>query len=207
MNIILMGKPGAGKGTQAQRLCQDYPFKIIASGDIIRQTIKDKTPLGLKIKEHIDNGNLLDDETMLDIIIPEIEKNSYVLLDGFPRTIAQAEALSRRKKIDLVIFLHVDDEIVTQRISNRWMVNHNGKQLSFTSKDDAQAFAQKEGGDVFQRNDDTREVIKKRLMNYQKETKPLLSYYYHKGILCTVDGYRNVEEVNTDICQRIEKIK
>ena len=207
MNIILMGKPGAGKGTQAQRLIQDHPFTIIATGDIIRQAVKDKTEIGLKIEAQMESGGLVDDTIILDLIDSELSKHKDVLLDGFPRTIRQAEELSKRKKIDLVVFLHVDDEVVLNRITQRWMVNHQGKQLSFNSKEKADAFASTTGGVAFQRKDDTKEVLQKRLTNYQNETKPLLSYYYEKGILCTVEGFGDVEVVNTDICRRIEKIQ
>ena len=202
-----MGKPGAGKGTQAQRLIQDYPFTILATGDIIRQAVKDKTPLGLEMKQKMDTGQLIDDDIILNLIDAELEKHENVILDGFPRTLKQAQALTERKEIDMVLFLHVDDQVVINRITNRWMVNHDGKQLSFNSKKKAQKYAEEKGGEAFQRNDDTKEVITKRLAQYQNETKPLLSYYYEQDKLHTVEGFGDVEDVHEEICKRIEKIK
>ena len=202
-----MGKPGAGKGTQAQRLIQDYPFKIIATGDIIRQAVKDKTPLGLQMKAKMDAGQLVDDQIIIDLIDSELDKYDDVILDGFPRTVAQAEALSKRKTIDMVIFLHVDDEVVVNRIISRWMVNCQGKQISFNSKEKAIAFSEEHDCEYFQRKDDTKEVIESRLATYQKETKPLLSYYYEEGILHTLEGFGDVEDVHIEICKRIEKVK
>ena len=204
MNIILLGKPGAGKGTQAQRLIQDINFTIISPGNLIREEIKKETPFGLKIKDLIEQGKLLDDALITELIIPHIKKADQCLFDGVPRTIHQADILDSLSKIDKVIFLHVDDEVVLKRLTSRCMVSVNGKQLSFANKELAEEFVAKNGGEVFQRKDDIPQVIQNRLDEYREKTKPLIDYYKEKGIFHSIDANNSVENVHVEILRILE---
>ena len=175
MNIIIFGPPGAGKGTQAEKMKNHFEIPHLSTGNIFRENIKNETPLGKKVKSILDSGNLVPDETVVDLVKDELSKSKYddgVILDGFPRTVAQAEALDaffeeNGKKIDTFLTLSVPEEELVNRILSRG-----------------------EG-----RSDDTPEKVKNRLSVYHKETAPVLNYYKEKGAVKEIDGVGSIEEI------------
>lgn len=204
MNIILLGPPGAGKGTQAQRLIKKYDAVQIATGDIFRYNIKNETELGKKAKSYIDEGKLVPDELTIDLVwdaIDKVEDTKSILLDGFPRNITQAEALDegmkqRNKKIDKVINIQVPDELLIERISGRrvcvetgatYHIKYNPPKVD--GKDDQTGFP------LIQRTDDTEEKVKNRIDVYNTTTSVLIDYYNKHGILITIDGTKTPDEV------------
>ena len=175
MNLILFGPPGAGKGTQAKKLVEYFEIPHLSTGDIFRENIQNQTPLGKKVKSILDEGELVPDKTVVEIVASELDKDDYddgVILDGFPRTVGQAEALdeyleANNKKIDALITLEVPEKELVNRILNRG-----------------------EG-----RSDDTPEKIKTRLQVYKKETEPVLNYYKKQDVVEEINGVGEVDEI------------
>ena len=207
MNVILLGAPGAGKGTQAVRIAAAMNIPHISTGDIFRKNIKEKTPVGLKAKSYIDRGQLVPDEVVVEIVQQRIDeddcKNGF-LLDGFPRTIAQAEALDRLTNIDNVINLEVDLDKLVDRITGRRVCEKCGESYHVSTKKDD--ICEKCGGKLIQRADDTEETVKSRLNVYKNETAPLINFYKNQGVLKNVDGMKSIEEVFEEISKAL-KIK
>ncbi len=205
MNVILLGAPGAGKGTQAVRIAAAMNIPHISTGDIFRKNIKEKTPLGLKAKSYIDRGQLVPDEVVVEIVQQRIDeddcKNGF-LLDGFPRTIAQAEALDRLTNIDNVINLEVDLDKLVDRITGRRVCEKCGESYHVSTKKDD--ICEKCGGKLIQRADDTEETVKSRLNVYKNETAPLINFYKNQGVLKNVDGMKSIEEVFEEISKALK---
>ena len=205
MNVILLGAPGAGKGTQAVRIAAAMNIPHISTGDIFRKNIKDKTPVGLKAKSYIDRGQLVPDEVVVEIVQQRIDeddcKNGF-LLDGFPRTIAQAEALDRLTNIDYVINLEVDLDKLVDRITGRRVCEKCGESYHVSTKKDD--ICEKCGGKLIQRADDTEETVKSRLNVYKNETAPLINFYKNQGVLKNVDGMKSIEEVFEEISKALK---
>lgn len=205
MNVILLGAPGAGKGTQAVRIAAAMNIPHISTGDIFRKNIKEKTPLGLKAKSYIDRGQLVPDEVVVEIVQQRIDeddcKNGF-LLDGFPRTIAQAEALERLTNIDSVINLEVDLDKLVDRITGRRVCEKCGESYHVSTKKDD--ICEKCGGKLIQRADDTEETVKSRLNVYKNETAPLINFYKNQGVLKNVDGMKSIEEVFEEISKALK---
>ena len=205
MNVILLGAPGAGKGTQAVRIAAAMNIPHISTGDIFRKNIKEKTPLGLKAKSYIDRGQLVPDEVVVEIVQQRIDeddcKNGF-LLDGFPRTIAQAEALDRLTNIDSVINLEVDLDKLVDRITGRRVCEKCGESYHVSTKKDD--ICEKCGGKLIQRADDTEETVKSRLNVYKNETAPLINFYKNQGVLKNVDGMKSIEEVFEEISKALK---
>lgn len=186
MNIILIGPPGAGKGTQAKILEDGRGLKQLSTGDMLRAEIAEKTPLGLKVKDIMDSGSLVSDEIVIEMISHRIDKDDCAkgfILDGFPRTVAQAEALDKMlhhksKDLNAVIQLVVDENALIERIEKR---------------------AKESGESGTARTDDNAATLQKRLDTYRSQTAPILPYYKNHGILKTVDGMAAVEEVTRQI--------
>jgi len=198
MIVVFLGPPGAGKGTQAQRLVEEKAFKHLSTGDMLREAVKKGTPLGLKAKEYMERGELVPDDLIVELIKENLPEEGNVILDGFPRTVAQAEALDKMlshlgKKIDAVILFEVPDEVVIERLSGRRIDPKTGKVYHIKYNPPP------EGVEVIQRNDDKPEVIKKRLEVYHKQTAPLIEYYSKKGNLYKVDATKKPEEVYREI--------
>jgi len=187
MKIIFLGPPGAGKGTYASRLTPILKLPHISSGDMVRDEIKAQTKLGNLMKEYSDKGKLGPDEIMIKILAkrltkPDCEKGC--ILDGFPRTIKQAEALEKIVKIDLVINLNVPDDIIIKRLSNRLTCKKCGTIYNkLTLKPKKDNICDKCGGELYQREDDKPKVIQERLNVYRKKTEPLIEYYRKKDLL------------------------
>lgn len=205
MNVILLGAPGAGKGTQAVRIAAAMNIPHISTGDIFRKNIKEKTPVGLKAKSYIDRGQLVPDEVVVEIVQQRIDeddcKNGF-LLDGFPRTIAQAEALDRLTNIDNVINLEVDLDKLVDRITGRRVCEKCGESYHVSTKKDD--ICEKCGGKLIQRADDTEETVKSRLKVYKNETAPLINFYKNQGVLKNVDGMKSIEEVFEEISKALK---
>lgn len=196
MNIIFLGPPGAGKGTQAQRICEALGIPQISTGDILRRAIKEETPTGLKAKAYIDAGKLVPDEVVIDIVRDRLEqedcKDGYIL-DGFPRTVPQAEALANFADIDAVVELDVADENLVQRLSGRRVCLNCGATYHVsTMKSDCCNHC---GQALVQRDDDKPETVLSRLKVYHEQTAPLVSYYQDKNLLHVIDGAQQKEVI------------
>lgn len=209
MNLVLMGLPGAGKGTQAEKIVEKYNIPHISTGDMFRAAIKDGTELGLQAKSYMDKGELVPDEVTIGIVRERLGKNDTdkgFLLDGFPRTVAQAEALEKilkelNKEIDYVINIHVDQEILMERLTGRRICKNCGAtyHLVFNPPKE-EGICDKCGGNLYQRADDNAETVGNRLEVNLKQTKPLLDFYKSKGYLKNIDGQQEINKVFEDIC-------
>ncbi|GLI84910.1 adenylate kinase [Rossellomorea marisflavi] len=208
MNIVLMGLPGAGKGTQAEKIVEKYGIPHISTGDMFRAAIKGGTELGLKAKSFMDNGDLVPDEVTIGIVGERLSKedcNKGFLLDGFPRTVAQAEALENiladlGKKMNYVINIDVDKDILMERLTGRRICRECGAtyHLVFNPPKE-EGVCTRCGGELYQRVDDNEETVQNRLDVNIKQTQPLLSYYEDKGYLKNINGQQDINLVFADI--------
>ena len=208
MNIILLGAPGAGKGTQASQIVATYNLPHISTGDIFRENIKNGTPIGVQAKGYIDQGLLVPDEVTCDIVEERIQeedcKNGY-LLDGFPRTIKQAEELDKMAKIDIVINLDVDFSLLMERLCGRRVCKDCGESYHI-SRLNGETKCARCGGELYQRKDDNPETVQSRLNVYMKQTAPLIEYYKKKGLLFNVQSNSNPEAVNAVITEKLNAL-
>lgn len=213
MNLILLGPPGAGKGTQASRIVKKYNIPHISTGDIFRENIKNSTPLGEKAKSYMDKGELVPDSLVIELATDRLTKDDCkngFLLDGFPRTIEQAVALDaflgeNSKKLDCVIDIDVPKEVLIERLIGRRVCKSCGSTYHIKNMP-----AKKEGvcdecsGELIQRADDTEETVENRIEVYNKQTKPLLDYYDKSGKIAHFDGTIGLENLFQKICDRLE---
>ncbi len=196
MNVVFLGPPGAGKGTQAVRVCERLGIPQISTGDILRKAIREQTETGLKAKSYIDQGLLVPDEVVIDIVrerlaMPDCQ-NGYIL-DGFPRTVPQAQALAGFARIDAVIDIEVSDEQLVARLSGRRVCPACGATFHVSSLGGRTA-CDKCGAELVQRNDDKAETVLNRLNVYHAQTAPLIDYYGSQGLLKTVDGSQPLDD-------------
>ena len=209
MNIILLGAPGAGKGTQASRISDSYKLPHISTGDIFRENIKNQTPIGLLAKSFIDKGQLVPDEVTCKIVEERISRedcqNGY-MLDGFPRTIAQAEALDKITKIDLVINIDVDFSLLLDRLCGRRVCKDCGESYH-VSRLNGETKCARCGGELYQRKDDNPETVQSRLDVYNAQTAPLIEYYTKKGIIFNVVGNTTPEDVYAEVSKKLDSMK
>lgn len=208
LNIILLGPPGAGKGTQAELIVEKYGIPQISTGDIFRANIKNGTELGKKAKTYMDAGNLVPDELVVDLVRDRLEQDDCkdgFMLDGFPRTVFQAEELdkimeSKGLKIDHVLNIDVKPEKLIKRIAGRRVCRACGATFNIAYKPTAkEGVCDNCGGEVYQRADDTEETVKNRIDVYFNQTAPLIEYYEKAGNIATLDGDRPIEDVFSDI--------
>ncbi|WEG12653.1 adenylate kinase [Pullulanibacillus sp. KACC 23026] len=204
MNLILMGLPGAGKGTQAERIVEKYGLPHISTGDMFRQAIKDETGLGLEAKRYMDKGELVPDEVTVGIVNERLAKDDCkegFLLDGFPRTVAQAESLERiladtGRRIDAVLYIKMDQSKLMARLTGRRICSQCGATYHLVFNPPAkEGVCDKCGGDLHQRPDDKEETVTARLEVNAKQQQPLLDFYSHQGCLQEIDGDRDIEDV------------
>ena len=205
MKVILLGAPGAGKGTQAVRLAERYNIPHISTGDIFRSNIKERTPIGIVAKSYIDKGQLVPDEVTIQIVKERLEKddckNGY-LLDGFPRTVSQAEALDGFSEIDSVVNIDFPLHKLMRRITGRRVCGKCGESYHIDYLDGSTS-CRKCDGELIQRADDNEETVGKRLEVYEKQTAPLIDHYKSKGKLIDVDGDGDIDSVFAAIVERL----
>ncbi|GAB4074342.1 adenylate kinase [Barrientosiimonas marina] len=214
MNLILMGLPGAGKGTQAEKINEAYHIPHISTGDMLRSAIKDDTELGRKAKTYMDEGALVPDDVTIGIVDERLKKDDCregFLLDGFPRTIAQAEALESILKnmgrtLDKVLHVNVAEDQLIERLTGRRICPVCGATYHVIYNPPEQAgLCDLDGSELIQREDDQADTVKNRIDVNMKETKPLLDFYNDKGYLVTVDGDQMIDHVFQDIQSAIKQ--
>ena len=208
MKLILLGAPGAGKGTQAERLCKQLNIPTISTGNILRAAIKDGTPTGLKAKSYMDAGKLVPDEVIIGIITERLAqedcRNGFIL-DGVPRTIAQAEALEKAGiTFDDVVSIEIADETIMQRMSGRRVCESCGASYHLVAvPPKTPGVCDNCGGKLVQRKDDAPETVKARLEVYHRETEPLKAFYAQRGLLKPVENQTTVEGTTEDILRAL----
>jgi adenylate kinase len=208
LNLILLGPPGAGKGTQADRLVEDFDLPYYATGDILRRAVKDGTELGREAKQYMDRGDLVPDEVICGVIVERIDSPEALdgfLLDGFPRTLPQAEALEQSldplgRRLTAVLSIDVDDAEVVRRLSGRRVCERNGHPYHVELDPPKNpGFCDQDGSPLIQRDDDREETIAHRLQVFHDQTEPLVDLYEGKGLLRRFDGSRSPDEVHAHI--------
>ncbi|WP_239705404.1 adenylate kinase [Mammaliicoccus sp. R-M63] len=216
MNIILMGLPGAGKGTQASEIVKKYPIPHISTGDMFRKAIKEETDLGKQAKSYMDRGELVPDEVTIGIVrerLAEEDAKKGFLLDGFPRTVEQADALndilsSLGREVDAVINIQVPEEELMNRLTDRRICEVCGTTYHLVfNPPKVEGICDLDGGKLYQREDDNPETVANRLSVNVKQTKPLLDFYENQGVLKNIDGSREIENVTEDVIQILETLK
>ncbi|ANQ64884.1 adenylate kinase [Staphylococcus equorum] len=216
MNIILMGLPGAGKGTQASEIVKKFPIPHISTGDMFRKAIKDGTDLGKEAKSFMDRGELVPDEVTVGIVkdrISEDDAKKGFLLDGFPRTIEQAEALNEimqelDRKIDAVINIEVAEEELMNRLTGRRICEKCGTTYHLVfNPPKVECICDLDGGKLYQREDDNPETVANRLNVNVKQSKPILEFYDNKKVLKNIDGSKDIKVVTEDVIDILENLK
>lgn len=211
MNVVLLGPPGAGKGTQAKMLVEEYGIPQISTGEILRANLKAETELGLEAKKYMDAGGLVPDEVVIGIVANRLIEDdcaSGYMLDGFPRTVAQAEALDkilteRSSGIDHVVSIEVPESDLLARLTGRRTCRACGHGFhQVFDPPQKEGVCDKCGGELYQRDDDNEETVKARLVVYTDQTEPLIDYYDNKGLIRPIDGQGKIK----DIFGRIKKV-
>ncbi|MDP3730853.1 MAG: adenylate kinase [Candidatus Omnitrophota bacterium] len=210
MKLVLLGPPGAGKGTQGAVLSKSYKIPHISTGDILREAVKSGTPMGKKAKTFMDSGELVPDEVVVGIVVDRLRhgdtKEGYIL-DGFPRTLKQAEELDAalkkiRSGIDMALYFEIPEDIAIERLTGRRVCKSCG--VNFHIKNippEKEGICDKCGAELFQRPDDKLETVKNRLKVYELQTRPLIGYYTRQGILKRVSGALDVKDLFKELCQ------
>ena len=213
MKIIMLGAPGAGKGTHAKKITEKFGIPAISTGDIFRENIKNGTELGKKAKEYMDAGNLVPDELVCDLVVDRLKqddcKNGYIL-DGFPRTIPQAEALTAAlakddDTIDYALEIFLEDQAIIDRMSGRRVCKSCGATYHVVNiPPKTEGVCDECDGELIVRDDDAPETVKKRLDVYHEQTAPLIDYYKKQGILKVIDGSKGLDTCFEEICGILE---
>jgi adenylate kinase len=203
LNLILLGPPGAGKGTQAERLTDDFSLPYIGTGELLRKHKEDGTDLGLEAAEYMDKGELVPDDLVVRMILAEIDERGRdgFLLDGYPRSVEQADALAEAledngRSLSAVLLIEVDDETVIQRLSGRRQCRNGHVYHVLFNPPKNEGFCDLDGTKLVQRDDDKPETVKNRLVTYHEKTAPLIDYYEDRGLLRRFDGTRDPSEVH-----------
>ena len=212
MNLILLGAPGAGKGTQAEILCERLQIPTISTGNILRAAIKEGTPVGLEAKHFMDAGKLVPDEVIIEIIHERVAaedcKNGFIL-DGVPRTIAQAESLEKAGIVfDDVVSLEISDEVIMERMSGRRVCEHCGASYHVVAVPPrVEGVCDKCNAELFIRKDDAPETVQNRLDTFHQQTEPLKAYYAAKGVLVTVKGQKLVADTTRLVFEALSRFE
>lgn len=205
MNIVILGSPGVGKGTYAKILSDKYNIPRISVGDLFRNAIRDKTELGKKIKDYVSRGDLVPDEMVIELVKKRLQKDDCkngFFLDGFPRTIAQAEAMEKFKKIDKVLNFVASDWVIMSRLGGRRTCRECGAIYHVKEiPPKVEGICDLCGGRLYQRSDETPQAIKNRLRVYREKTKPVIDYFRKKGLLAGIEASYAFEEVGKVISQ------
>jgi adenylate kinase len=216
LNLILLGPPGAGKGTQAERLREDFDLAYIATGEILRKAVAEETELGKKAKEYMNNGDLVPDEVIIGVILEEVESDAAqdgFLLDGFPRTIDQAEALDEAlarldRRLTAVLLIDAPDDEVVRRLSGRRIcVKSEHVYNIHTDPPKHDEVCDQDGSRLVQRDDDREETVRKRLAAYHSQTSPLIRFYEERDLLKRFDGTRSPTEVHDHVRATIATLR
>ncbi|MEK6682468.1 MAG: adenylate kinase [Nitrospirota bacterium] len=214
MRIVLLGAPGAGKGTQAKKLIEKYNIPQISTGDILRKAVADGTPLGKEAKSYMDKGELVPDKVVIGLIEERLGQNDTkkgYILDGFPRNTAQAETLDKMLKdlvmpLDSALSIDVPKDDLMKRLTGRRTCKKCQQMYNvYFSAPKKDGVCDKCGGELFQRDDDKEETIKKRLDVYEAQTAPLIDYYKKKGMLKSISGTGSIEDIFSKVCAAIAK--
>jgi adenylate kinase len=212
--VVLMGGPGAGKGTQAKRLQEALSLPQISTGDLFRENFRNNTQLGLHARTYIDKGELVPDEVTVAMVKERLSREDCAngaLLDGFPRTIPQADALEvllaeMGERVHIVPYIHVAPEVLLKRLAGRWTCKSCGHVYHIVfDPPQKSGVCDLDGSELYQRDDDTEETQKRRIEVYFEQTSPLLDYYREKGLLVEVNGEQGIDQVQKDLVQAIEK--
>ncbi|MCL4378013.1 MAG: adenylate kinase [Actinobacteria bacterium] len=211
MRLILLGAPGAGKGTQAKKISSKFNIPHVSTGDILRSEISSNSELGKKAEEYVNSGKLVPDELIIGMIKEEFKKDKFrtgFLMDGFPRTIEQAEKFSQLLKelnlsLNKVINIVVDEDEIVRRLTDRIVCKKCNKIFKLSDFSKEQPLKCDCGGELYKRNDDSEEVIKNRLEVYKKQTQPVVEYYKNSGLLENIDGLGTENEIFERILARL----
>lgn len=199
-NVVLLGGPGAGKGTQAEKLLEDREMQHLATGDILRDEVDKGTELGVKAKKYMDEGELVPDDLVVDMVQKRLTDRKGYLFDGFPRTIDQAKALDEVVDIDLVAYIKISESEAVRRLSSRRVCSDCGRIFNTLFKPpEREGVCDECGGDLYQRDDDKPKVIRDRFETFLDETAPLIDFYREKGLLEEINGEQEPEEVYKEI--------
>jgi len=216
LNLIFLGPPGAGKGTQAQRLQSDFRLPYIATGDILREAVKEGSELGEKAKEYRDAGDLGPDDLIIELIVARVDEDDSrdgFILDGFPRTVGQADALEDAfkrlgRRLTAALLVEADDEVLVQRISGRRVCKKAGHNYHVDfDPPKHEGVCDQDGSRLIQRDDDQPETVRRRLDTYHEKTEPLIDLYDEQGVLRRFDGTRNPDEVHGHIRATIATLR
>jgi adenylate kinase len=213
LDLVLLGPAGAGKGTQARRIADKYHVPHVASGDLLRTHRSQQTELGLSAMSYMDRGALVPDDLVISMIVDRMQRtdaNHGVLLDGFPRTLAQAKALDKElevegRRLKLALFLEVPFEVLVERAAGRWTCRTCQTTYNYRVNPPRQhGVCDIDAGELYQREDDRPEVVSERIRVYLKDTVPVVDYYREHGILHTIDGTQDIDTVTADIERQLE---
>ncbi|GBE00137.1 MAG TPA: adenylate kinase [Nitrospirae bacterium] len=216
MRLVLLGAPGAGKGTQAKKLIEKYQIPQISTGDILRKAVADGTPLGKEAKSYMDKGELVPDSVVIGLVKERISRNDCsggYILDGFPRNTAQAETLDNvlsemNAPLDIALSVDVDKNDLMKRLTGRRTCKSCNQMYNiYFSPARKEGICDKCGGELYQRDDDREETIKKRLDVYDSQTAPLIDYYAEKGILKSVKGVGSIDDIFNNIISILDSVK
>lgn len=200
VNLVLLGGPGAGKGTQAEKLVEDWELNHLATGDILRAEVEKESNLGLEAKEYMDKGDLVPDDLVVDMVEKRLDEPKGYLFDGFPRTVEQADALSEVVELDLVLYIKIDSEEAVRRLSARRVCSDCGRIYNKNfKKPEQEGVCDECGGELYRRDDDRPEVIRDRFETFLDETAPLIDYYADKGLLVEIDGEQDPDKVYEEV--------
>lgn len=216
MGVVFLGPPGAGKGTQARFLEGKYGACQVSTGEILREAVRDKTPLGKKAAEYLDKGELVPDDVMVNLIAERLREEDCkrgFILDGFPRTVAQADGLKAILRdigsgLDCVFYIKVSNEVIVERLAGRRTCSRCGTLYHVVfSPPKRKGVCDRCDGDLYQREDDREETIAARLNVYKTQTTPLMDYYRKQGLLKEIDGVGGVEEISGRVLQALREVE